>query len=262
MKQAASTLLKSINKFALKSDDYDSSRVKFILPEDFHRIIYRCDSNPTATNSYLANYLQANVRLGLRPVEYLSSEIRIIPKDDAPNGRQVWMFVCNAKYSLSHANGPVRLLDLSALSDATLRVICDCINESTMHAQTHGYDRWLNNLNNALYRIANSPKSSVTTRYTAYSARHQAISNWKSIYDPISIAALAGHAMPSTATQHYGSAKHAWPKERLTDMIIQPCREDVERVQARVLSARRIRSAMTGGGMAPDPRGDDLAPVM
>ena len=259
---AASSLLHSIEELAAKKENHASSRVKFILPVDFNRIIWHCDRYPTQTNSRLANYLRANVRIGLRPVEYLSSEIRIIPDDNAPHGRQAWLFVCNAKYGHGRANGPVRLLDLSAMNDEAIDVIYDCIDEAKMQSQIIGYDRWLSSLNNALNRIAKSPKSAVTTRYTAYSARHQAVANWKSLYDSISVAALAGHVMPSTATQHYGRAKYAWPEERLKNMIVRPCLGDVKRIQARVLSARRIRSAMTGGGMAPDMQQDDLAPSM
>jgi integrase len=114
------------------------------------------------------------------------------------------------------------MLDLSSMSDAAISAIGACISEAKMHDKIVGYDGWLHNLNSALARVANSPKSAVKTKYTAYSTRHQAIANWKGMYDPITVAALAGHALPSTAQLHYGIVKNAWPDERLTDMIVRP----------------------------------------
>jgi hypothetical protein len=44
--------------------------------------------------------------------------------------------------------------------------------------------------------LANSSTSGIKESYTAYSACHQAVANWKSAYDPIAVAALAGHGVP------------------------------------------------------------------
>ena len=139
------------------------------------------------------------------------------------------------------------MLDLSRMDNDAISTISSCIGEVKMQDKRIGYDAWLHNLNRALSRVANSPKSPVKTKYTAYSTRHQAIANWKGMYDPITVAALAGHAMPSTAQLHYGSVKHAWPDKRLTDMIVRPSLSDVERVRKRAEMARRIGWARTRG---------------
>ncbi len=259
---AALSLVQSANDSAAGKIYSESLRVKFISPDDYDRILFYCARNPSRSSAYLANYLRANVRIGLRPTEYLTSEVRIIPDKNAPNERQAWLFVCNAKYSSVRANGPIRLLDLSAMNDKAIAVIRDCIDEAKMQSHIVGYEQWISAINNTLQRVVKSPRSAVKTRYTAYSARHQAIANWKTMYDPISVAALAGHAMPSTAIQHYGSAKDGWSKERLKNMIARPCLADVERIHARALLARRMRSTAAGGGLAPrdGEEYDDLAP--
>ena len=148
------------------------------------------------------------------------------------------------------------------MNDNAISAISTCINNVKLQVEIAGYDGWLHNLNRALARVADSPKSPVKTKYTAYSTRHQAIANWKAMYDPITVAALAGHAMPSTAQLHYGSVKHAWPDERLTNMIVRPSLPDVERVRDRAEMARRIGARAASGGLAPDERVDDLAPSM
>jgi integrase len=239
-----------------------SSRVKYFASDDFDRILYHCKRYPSESNINLSNFLRANVRIGLRPTEFLTSELRIIETPEAPFGRQVWLFVCNAKYTGGQANGPVRLLDLSSMNENAISVISSCISEVKMQDKIVGYDKWLRNLNRALSRVANSPKSAMKTKYTAYSTRHQAIANWKRMYDPITVAALAGHAMPSTAQLHYGSVKNAWPDDRLANMIVRPSLPDVERVRKRAEMARRIGARAASGGLAPEERVDDPAPSM
>ncbi len=133
----ALSLVHSIDNLDSKKDDLESSRMKLILPADYDRILYHCCRNPSLSNTCLANYLRANVRVGLRPIEYLTSEVRVIPDKNAPYERQVWMFVCNAKYSRVRANGPVRLLDLSPMDDRAITVIRDCIDETKMGRKAH-----------------------------------------------------------------------------------------------------------------------------
>ena len=239
-----------------------SSRVKYFAPDDFDRILYHCECHPSEANINLSNFLKANIRIGLRPTEFLTSELRIIQTPEAPFGRQVWLFVCNAKYTRGRANGPVRLLDLSSMNDEAISVIRSCISHVKMQVEILGYNEWLRNLNRALARVANSPKSAVKTKYTAYSTRHQAIANWKGMYDPITVAALAGHAMPSTAQRHYGSVKHAWPNERLTNMIVRPSLPDVERVRDRAEMVRRIGARAASGGLVPEEWADDPVPSL
>lgn len=257
----ALSLIRSTDDMVGGQNSEASSRLKYFAADDFDRILYHCERYPSKSNSYLSNFLKVNVRIGLRPTEFLTSELRIIKTPEAPFGRQAWLFVCNAKYTGGRANGPLRLLDLSSMKDDVISMIRSYISDVKMLNKIDTYDTWLRKLNRALSRVANSPKSPVKIpKYTAYSTRHQAVANWKKIYDPITVAALAGHAMPSTAQLHYGSVKHAWPEERLANMIIRPSRDDVERVRVRAEMARRIGSRTASGGLAPEERVDDPVP--
>jgi hypothetical protein len=229
-----------------RDQDVDSKRIKKFRPDDFDRTIFYCQHRQSAGNHSLMTYLRANVRVGLRPAEFLTSEIRMILDSNAPFGRQVWMFVCNAKYTNGRANGPIRCIDLSEMNAAAIEAINNCIDDARLQNQLVGYKTWLTNLNRTLNNVAASPNSGLSDRYTAYSARHQAIANWKSMYDPVTVAALAGHALPNTAEMHYGKARDAWPAERMENMIVRPSSADIARIRNRMLMAKERRELAMG----------------
>lgn len=220
------------------------NRIKFLSPDDFDRIVFECrgSMNDSAMNVY--DYIRANVRVGLRPWEFLSSEIRVISDKNAPFGRQIWMFVCNAKFSSGRANGPMRIIDLSQLRDAAVEPIWRTIESAKFNTQINSYGEWLRSLNNVFRRLYK--RGVVQNAYSSYSLRHQAIANWKSVYDPITVAALAGHATPKTAAEYYGSAKSAWNKERLENVLVRPSQADIERIQNRMQMAEKRRANTRG----------------
>ena len=228
----------------LRADDEDyatlvgdatnlSQRVKFFSVDDFDNAVSYCANKFGKQSDHtLGDYLQANLAVGLRPWEFLTSEMRCIPDKRAPFGRQVWLFVCNAKFSAGHANGPVRAIDLSALSGTQIQAIQRTIQGARMQHDITCYNDWLRTSNNVLHRLF---KRGVTThKYSMYSMRHQAVANWKSVYDHISVAALCGHATPTTAKVHYGSVKSAWSAARLKDFLVRPSQADIQRLKDRL----------------------------
>ena len=223
----------------------ENLKVKKFCPDDFDRAIYYCHCRKSDSCISLLTYLRANIRVGLRPIEFLTSEIRMIPDSNAPYGRQVWMFVCTAKYSNGRANGPIRSLDLSAMDASAIEVIRKCIDDARFVSQMHGYRRWLNRLNSTLHNVYKSSNSKMSDHYTAYSVRHQAIANWKSMYDPVTVAALAGHATPSAAITHYGKVRDAWRRERMENMIVRPSSADIARMRNRMLMAKERHKPTT-----------------
>ncbi len=240
----------------LKSEDetgeaeYSESRmqrIKRFTPEDFDRALYACITSNTEGSNLLAHYLRANIRVGLRPKEFLTSEIRYIKDDLAPHGRQVWMFVCNAKYSNGRANGPIRSIDLTNLDSAAIEAISVCINDARIFSAMNGYHEWLRRINNHLRRVCRNPMYKIKGEYTAYSVRHQAIANWKANYDPVAVAALAGHAFPRTTQSHYGKASDAWSKERLNNILVRASAADIKRIENRIEIARARQSVKANG---------------
>ena len=230
-------------------------RARYFDPLDFDRALHVAGGRgQSARSARLVDYLRANIRLGLRPCEFLSSELRLIPDKNAPYDRQAWLFVCSAKFGAGYSNGPIRSLDLSQLDNRALETVRCVIEDARLQAQIIGYDRWLNSLNMALRQMQQMHKGHCDrrgqrVRYTAYSLRHQAIGNWKSIYDPVTVAALAGHAVPGTAIRHYGDRKHVWPAERLQqNMLILPSKADIERIKDRLARGAYRRAMQQGIG--------------
>lgn len=225
-------------------DTSQMNRIKFLSPDDFDRIVFECRSGRTDSTMNVYDYIRANVRVGLRPWEFLSSEIRVISDKNAPFGRQIWMFVCNAKFSSGRANGPMRIIDLSQLRDAAVEPIWRTIESARFNTQINSYNEWLRSLNSVFRRLYK--RGAVQNAYSSYSLRHQAVANWKSVYDPVTVAALAGHATPKTAAEYYGSAKNAWNKERLENVLVRPSQADIERIQNRMEMAEKRRANARG----------------
>lgn len=234
----------------LKTDDEDnvtpssnkgSLRVKRFEADDYDKAIYYTRVKLNSLRSHiLEDYLRANIRTGMRPWEYMTSEIRVIPDTNAPFERQIWLFTCNAKFHELRMNGPIRSINLSDLNNTAVEPIWRTIENVRLQHQIIGYKSWLASINSTLRYLQR--KYDLKHGYTAYSVRHQAIANWKSIYNPIEVAALAGHATPETAATHYGSARFAWPKERLEEnMIVRPSQADVDRIYARLeMASKRV----------------------
>jgi hypothetical protein len=229
----------------------ESKRVKKFRLDDYDRVIFYCHNHPSDSNRSLMYYLRASLTVGLRPSEYLTSAIRVIPDKNAPFGRQAWLFTCNAKYTNGRANGPIRCIDLSQMDASAIKAISNCIDDAQLQHVQGSYKKWLSGLNRTLRNVEGSKKSGLSNHYTAYSARHQAIANWKSLYDSIKVAALAGHAMPNTAIMHYGKAKDAWPVERLKHMMVRPSSADVNRIHNRVLMANERHEQKMGNQPMP-----------
>jgi hypothetical protein len=232
---------------ASRNSEAGMNRIKKIKPDDYDRMIYHCTCRGTPNTQNLQNFLRATIRVGLRPKEFLTSEIRFIPDDSAPFGRQVWLFTCNAKYSNGRANGPIRAIDLSELNSSAIESINMCIADARTHTAMNGYLSWTKSLNNTMRGLANSQKTGIKESYTAYSARHQAIANWKSVYNPIAVAALAGHAFPDTAAAaHYGKEADAWAPERLDNVLVRPSSADIKRIENRLDMAKERRDHTEG----------------
>lgn len=227
-----------------------SGRARYFDPIDFDRTLYVAGGRArSARAAWLVDYLEANIRLGLRPCEFLTSELRLIPDRSAPYDRQAWLFICNAKFGSGYANGPIRCLDLSLLENGVIATIWRVMQNARLQEQIIGYDRWLNALNMALRSIHKGlcDRRGRPIKYTAYSLRHQAIGNWRSIHDPVTVAALAGHAVPGTAMRHYGDRKHVWPAERLQhNMAVRPCDADIERINNRLAWYAERRAMQQG----------------
>lgn len=238
------------DEMAATASKETSTRVRHYDPDDFDRALYYSELKSTSARAHrMGDYMRANIRVGLRPWEFMTSELRFIPDAEAPFERQAWLFVCNAKFHEGRSNGPIRSINLSDLPNAAIEPIWRIIQDIRLQYEMIGYKSWLVGINKAMQNAICRRPGGRAPAYTSYSVRHQAISNWKSVYDRISVAALAGHAVPATAEEHYGPARYAWPRERLDQhLLVRPSEADIKRIEDRLAMHRQrrdMRAAIT-----------------
>jgi integrase len=84
-----------------------------------------------------------------------------------------------------------------------------------------------------MYRTCRTLWPQRQNHYTLYTFRHQFLANAKGRFDPVGVAALAGHATDETASKHYGRRRYAWIGSAVLPLP-SPSSKDVEAVRHRL----------------------------
>ena len=150
-----------------------------------------------------------------------------------------------AKRTNGRANYPIRAIDITELPETLIRDIQD--------VSYWGYESHVCGDFETGFRDKFAKLMSDTTRvlwteepqkwYSLYSCRHQACSNWRILFTEVEIAALMGHALTSTL-RHYGSARNAWTKDKISH-IVRPTFYEVEEIVKRQKIAKNMVDRMT-----------------
>lgn len=225
---------------------------KFFRLEDYNKLLQFClDRGRGESARTMFHFARAAIRTGMRPSEWATCDMRTSKNPDAPFGRNVWLFVCNAKASNGRANGLVRVLDLSPLSRIDIEPIRYTMALFQRQAAKEGTEPTIRRLRQAINHIGAA--TGMSAKYSPYSFRHQAIANWKTIYSPVEVAALAGHSVPETAARYYGRGRDGWSKGSLGGIVIRPSRVDVQRILDRITMVDRTPFIRPDGSMAVLP---------
>lgn len=187
----------------------------------------------------LARVLRAALATGLRPYEWRGT--RVISEISSSDSKldRVYLFAITAKRTNGRANYPIRSIDITDLADELIHDIQYCSDWSYQLQMNGEFEKEfrdkLAKLMTDTSRVIwhHNPNKS----YSLYSCRHQACANWRSIYTPIEVATLMGHALPSTL-RSYSSAKNAWQKEKLIN-IVKPTLREVEAIMKRQEMAQK-----------------------
>lgn len=155
-------------------------------------------------------FFRASIISGLRPSEWTGTEyIEEFVMDDGSVVGPV-LKVRNAKDTNERAHGEYRHLILSDLSDEHIRIIKGHMQLVKASMGPSGvkipFESYYHACRNALYR-ANTTiwRSDKKKKPTLYSGRHQFAANLKAAgYSRAEVAALMGHAVDDTASEHYG----------------------------------------------------------
>lgn len=207
LKQAISTIRETRAKKNRKTDQKSTSsyKAKSIPQDHLKAMIDHCKTLRSEWATKAINYLQGNILTGLRPCEWETA---------------LWvdtttLIIRNAKATNGRANGPTRMVTISAedpLYEATKQHFLDL---QAWRAAGGEFDKYYENARKAIQRINRSLWPTRTKRhYTLYTGRHQFAANEKAGgASKAKIAENMGHASDETAAKHYGKGRSGWNKK-------------------------------------------------
>jgi integrase len=175
-----------------------ATKLKKFPIRDFKRLTDYLDSHPSPWADDLLHWLAAGILTGLRPVEWGQSTITLVQGEPA-------MIVTNAKATNNRAHGPTRTLLMGGLSDEERAGIAQHVDRAVQFREAGKYTQFMQGCANTLARAARRLWPRRDRYPTLYSLRHQFSADAKaSGLSMEELAALMGHAVDTTATQHYG----------------------------------------------------------
>ncbi|WP_201340218.1 site-specific integrase [Isorropodon fossajaponicum symbiont] len=188
---------------------------------------------PASMSRLAQKWIEVGIITGIRPNEWKNTKIRGNVSDFyySENHDQVLrMVVQNAKYSKgkNRSNGKHRTLIMTSLSEQDIIKILDFNSLLQKHIKTKGgFEEIYYSVRKCLY-YANQKTLPKSSKYiTLYSARHQFVSDRKSMNEhPAYTAALLGHASIKTAQSTYGRKTSG--KSRFSKVI--PLDTDVKNI--------------------------------
>ncbi len=204
------TLINASSKDCVKSSERTSGlKAKTVQAADQLLLINMLRSRRSLTSSLAADYFQAGLIAGPRPVEWTGAELTTLEGNkpvDAPANATHMLTLPNAKRDEVNirGNGATRTVYLS-VSAVDAAVIIRVIADARSHS--HDWARHYHSLRGALRYTAKSlwPRRKRLPGF--YTTRHQSQADAKaSGRRPNEIAAMFGHASDKTSTQHYARA--------------------------------------------------------
>ena len=189
----------------------------------------------------LGDWLIAALATGLRPVEWRQTRLvfgkdveiwpplptsprpqndtgppedafEVIPPTWHPGQGSVQLIVHSTKHSNNRGNRPVRTLDVTnfplEILQSVARMIWRGAGDTEVWSKTqYACGRLLNEIQKELW-----PRRRSTI--TFYSARHQAMANWKASVGTFAAAVLAGHGIPDGPERYYAARANAWQRRK------------------------------------------------
>lgn len=178
---------------------------------DHMRSFHSESASPSEVWLVTADFWEATLILGLRPVEWTQATIRPampIDAEDVVGVAQVThrIDVVNAKHNAARGNGETRTI-YAQLTFEQAKLL-----QSVITIGNHEKDGWRSfykSMSNALRYSASVLWPRRKRLPSFYTARHQAIANAKASGElPNILAAVFGHASDMTARKHYSRARN------------------------------------------------------
>lgn len=188
---------------------------KSVPRQEFDRLLERLVKGDHPDDRLAARFLGHNVRLFLRPMEWLMATIA--------NG---FLIIRNAKSTNGRSHGTHRRLDLRDYdSERTKDLVSLLLALRKRAAEAKSIARFWGKL---AARIARACEKIGIKRISLYTTRHVGMANAKSWMSPEEVAAVAGHKTTATATAHYAKRRTGWHIK--LQGVPRPVVDDVQRV--------------------------------
>lgn len=168
-----------------------SMKKKHIPPARAQRLLKELRKTGGEWESLAADVFEATVRVGLRPCEWNTAELR---------GKT--LIVQNAKATNGRGSGKERHIEVPAGSFSIVQRVLSTLNSLPENVDWYTQTRVaFRSVRMELY-----PKS----QYTLYTARHQFSANTKAACSREEVAKRMGHRSIRTAARHYGKRRSGW----------------------------------------------------
>jgi hypothetical protein len=175
-----------------------SLKLKKISLDDWQKLDTFLKNKNNKWHEELRVWLRSSIITGLRPVEWRNAHYFLHSGKPA-------LKIQNAKNTNGRGNGPTRTLILEDLRTEDLLAIKTHLNNVRTFVGMEEYDFFYQGCATALYKACRKCWPRRKRHITLYSTRHQFSANAKSSgMSRLEVAALMGHAVDETATEHYG----------------------------------------------------------
>lgn len=225
-----------------KSKKTSGSKQKKVPLKEFKAIMKYLDANPTPWSQDLERWIGAGLLTGLRPAEWANARFGVADGEEC-------LIVDNAKATNGRAHGPTRSILLGGLTDEERQMIAEHVERAREWEQAQQYDKFYHGIASTMARVVRKIWPKREGYPTLYSMRHQFAANAKaSGFTREEIAALMGHAVDTTATEHYGRKTAGF---------------DLIRVRPDPAEVAKVRSVFKGRVSPPKPKQDPrVQPVL
>ena len=223
-----------------KTTKTSAKKQKKVPLRDFRGIMKYLDNNPSPWSLDLERWISSSLLTGLRPAEWAGTSFGFADGEVA-------LIVQNAKATNGRALGFSRHILLGGLTDDERDMIKEHVERANEWEQAQQYHKFYHGVAASMARVVRKIWPKRDTYPTLYSMRHQFAANAKaSGFTREEIAALMGHAVDTTATEHYGRTTAGY------DMI---------RVRPDPAEVAKVRQVYRGRNAPPKPKALSPHPV-
>ena len=222
------------SKHSNKRQKSINSVVKEVPKKLFADVIFRLIELKTNDARILINWLIAGISTGLRPVEWMSSELHRYEDSNSLGNQLVLLYVVNAKSTNARANGPTRVMDISDFHYTTINSIQAMVDEGEIWRSkgsfTDVHKRISMLLKEVIRYLRAKQGSDSILEFTLYSLRHQFVSNMRRVIRPAELSALLGHNSLKSGRIYYGKRGGGWKLKEIVE-IPKPMANEVANVR-------------------------------